>query len=300
MLSDLCTEYFEGSKSITCIRRDSKSAAWKDKVSKAVHYSVYRMAPDECKEDYDIALTAVHRCGSVYPHLPEAFQSDRRIVMAAVGSDASIFEDLPENLRADLDIARAAVKGDGAVLKFAPPEVQANLSIVRDAVKSNYWALLHSCPDCWDSELVLSTLAAWALDKKPSVSKELLRHPRMQQLFGEKNFVMAALRRDPDWIKFASSDLRSDREVVGFAVSAKGSALQWVSDEMRADPEIVALAVGKDPLALKFASELLRADRDLVLMAVKSDARALCHASLDLQRTDSEIVVTALRNRRMA
>mmetsp|Transcript_76563 Transcript_76563/g.140182 ORF Transcript_76563/g.140182 Transcript_76563/m.140182 type:complete len:364 (-) Transcript_76563:18-1109(-) len=298
LLSNLCQQHCaedDGFKCLTLVRRSSDYASWKRRMSLASHYVAYREAPDMYKEDYDFCLTAVHACEGVYQFLPERFKNDHRMVIAAVARDPFVFEDLPEELRADVDVAWAAVKKSGAALKFAVPEIRANLSVVRNAVENHYQALFYSDASCWDYDLVLDALDAESNAKRRRC-QSLVSHPQIQQLCALKNFALAAVQRDPTYLRLVSNLLQMDREVVECAVSRDGSALQWASAELRDDDEIVASAVKNKAASLRFASRRLRDDRELVLSAVKSEAHTLCYASKDLQSFDAEIVITALRN----
>lgn len=298
LLSNLCQHpcaQDDGFKCLTLVRRSPDYASWKRKLGVAAHYSLYRSAPDMYKEDYDIALTAVQRCEGVYPYLPEDFKHDLRMVKAAVARDPAIFEDLPEYLRADVEVVGAAVKRKGTTLKFAAPEIKSNILVVRDAVKNEYQALLHSDASCWDHDLVLDALDAESTDKRFR-SQQLARHSCIQQLCADKDFALAAVQRNPTYLRIVSNALQMDREVVSCAVTRDGSALRWASPELRDDIEIVTSAVKNKAEALKFASQRLRDDRELVLSAVQSTGHALCYASKDLQMFDAEIVVAALRN----
>jgi hypothetical protein len=71
----------------------------------------------------------------------------------------------------------------------------------------------------------------------------------------------------------------STKEEVLKAVKQYGLALKYASDELRGDREVVMAAVKQDGLALKYASDELRGDREVVLAAVWQDAYALSCAS---------------------
>jgi hypothetical protein len=52
-------------------------------------------------------------------------------------------------------------------------------------------------------------------------------------------------------LKFASEELRADRELVKLAVQQGGYNLQYASEELRADRELVEFAVQKGDYALE-------------------------------------------------
>ena len=92
-------------------------------------------------------------------------------------------------------------------------------------------------------------------------------------------------------LKHASEELWGDREFVLAAVANNGYALQYASEELWADREVVLAAVANNGLALRFASEELRADREFVLAAVAMNVDKLVHWVNDDWWLDREFVL---------
>ena len=68
-------------------------------------------------------------------------------------------------------------------------------------------------------------------------------------------------------------------------MAQEGYALRFASDELKADRQVVLAAVAQHGLALQHASSALRNDREVVLAAVLQHGEALVHASAELQVT---------------
>ncbi|MBD97598.1 hypothetical protein CL648_02200, partial [bacterium] len=83
-------------------------------------------------------------------------------------------------------------------------------------------------------------------------------------------------------LQHASEELKGNREVVLAAVRQDGYALEYASEELKGDREVVLEAVKQDGYALEHASAELKGDREVVLEAVKQDGRALQYASAEL------------------
>ena len=66
------------------------------------------------------------------------------------------------------------------------------------------------------------------------------------------------------------------KPVVLAAVQQAGFALKYASDELRGDREVVLAAVQQDGFALKYASDELRGDREVVLAALTDGERWFC------------------------
>ena len=85
-------------------------------------------------------------------------------------------------------------------------------------------------------------------------------------------------------LRFASSKLQADREVVLAAVKQNGGALAFASDDLLfGDREVMLAAVTGNPCGIMFASKELCADREIVLTATMLDGFSLSFASDKLQ-----------------
>eukprot|EP00933_Yihiella_yeosuensis_P028771 TRINITY_DN22590_c0_g1_i1.p1 TRINITY_DN22590_c0_g1~~TRINITY_DN22590_c0_g1_i1.p1 ORF type:complete len:482 (+),score=113.26 TRINITY_DN22590_c0_g1_i1:60-1505(+) len=94
----------------------------------------------------------------------------------------------------------------------------------------------------------------------------------------------------------AAESIKSNRDIMLFALSHTGEILAKLSKAFKSDEEIVLSAVkGSNGSAMEFASELLRSDRQFVMKAVKMGGHALGYVSEELQN-DKEIVLEAVRS----
>ena len=102
-----------------------------------------------------------------------------------------------------------------------------------------------------------------------------------------KRFMLLALASNGQALRFASDELRADRDLVRVAVAQCDHALKHASDELRADPDVVRAALAQDSSALRYASAELRADQDVVLAAVVRHGSALEYASPSSRPTET-------------
>lgn len=302
MLSTLRAHVCSGVLDLTLIRRSEEAVEWLNKVRRARHYNVFREAPEHIKEDREIALEAARKNGNCLDFMSAQFQEDHEIVLAAVQQDANIFSTLQAHHQADREIAMAAVHQDGRQLKCAASQLRSDREVVLCAVKNAGRALLHAAPECWDHEVVLEAVSSVGrvlpnsstpmLDR--AAARELWKNPQIQQICGDRDFILLAVERDPAYLQFASDALRADREVVMRALDYDACALQYAASTLQADREIVTKAVLKNPAALEFAAQVLKDDRALVIMAVEKNGMAYKFASPELQK-DEEVLVVAMR-----
>ena len=120
-------------------------------------------------------------------------------------------------------------------------------------------------------------------------------------------------------LRFASTNLKSDRITVIYAVKQQGCALKYASKSLQSDLEIVLFAVKQDGLALEYASYDLQCNIDVILTAMNQNKHAfeyigkevyydhimmhsivkiygvaLCYASPEINN-NREIVLTAVK-----
>ena len=100
-------------------------------------------------------------------------------------------------------------------------------------------------------------------------------------------------------LRYCSSRLQQDVEVVREAVGLAGENLQFASKEMKSNPNIVRVAVAQNGLSLQFGSKEMKSDKDIVRRAVAQNGLALKFANEDLKRIPS-IVIQAVTRTGMA
>ncbi len=115
-----------------------------------------------------------------------------------------------------------------------------------------------------------------------------------EELRGDFEVVLEAVKRDGRALEHASDKLRGDRDLVIAAVRTSCDVLQYASEEFCGDREVILEAVRLDDNALSFATAELRGDKEFVLEAVRRNGFVLLDASAEL-RSDKEVVLEAVR-----
>ena len=96
-----------------------------------------------------------------------------------------------------------------------------------------------------------------------------------KQLWKDKDFVRLILIKDIAYLKFASDELKADRELILFAISyslRESSFLEFCSEDLRSDKEFVIKSVDLYANNLEFASDELKKDKEVVTKAyIKND-----------------------------
>lgn len=93
-------------------------------------------------------------------------------------------------------------------------------------------------------------------------------------LQSNRDFFRKTLHSHPSLLKFASSNIKEDKELVLKALSQDGDSLEYVSENFKNDPSIVLTAL-KDYTAIQYASEELLNNRQFLIEAVKKNVWSL-------------------------
>ncbi len=218
-----------------------------------------------CKKEIVLAAMQARRIpiGRLLLYTNYILKNDKEVVLAAVRQSGCELKNASEKLKDNIDVVLAAVCNDGESLQYASDRLKNNSKIVLAAVRQNVWALQHAS----------------------------------ERLKGDKVIVMAALQtRCKIWetpFRFASAELRADRNVVLKAVQQSFHALEYANEILKNDKEIVLEAIRLSGPAFKNASDSLKDDRDFVLKVVRQSSAALEYVSPRL-RKDKDIVLAAV------
>lgn len=146
---------------------------------------------------------------------------------------------------------------------------------------SAYWG-----QDLWsDKDCVLAAVAANPNDLL--LASDALRN--------DPDVVLCAIRRDESAIRFAPAEMQANKELVLSAIGeGHWKVFGFVSQTLQDDPDVARAAIAANPQALRWASERLRARKNIVVPAVKKDCDALQWAA-DSLRYDKEVIIAAVK-----
>eukprot|EP00930_Biecheleria_cincta_P098524 TRINITY_DN9017_c0_g1_i1.p1 TRINITY_DN9017_c0_g1~~TRINITY_DN9017_c0_g1_i1.p1 ORF type:complete len:794 (-),score=199.57 TRINITY_DN9017_c0_g1_i1:251-2593(-) len=201
---------------------------------------------------------------------------------AAVLEDWKLLGKAPEEVRGNKQLVRGAIMASmGEALKFAAPELQADEEVVLEATSYFGTAFADAAPGLRnDRNFVLKAVAAnaAALASAPEEfrgDRLLLRSAAQNghgaalqgakaSLQGDRALVLEMVTDDAETYKYASEDLKQDRDFALQVVKRNGKALRSVLPKFKADPEIVQAAMTQDPSVAAHAHASRRAEMGVV------------------------------------
>lgn len=110
-----------------------------------------------------------------------------------------------------------------------------------------------------------------------------------------RSTLLSKVTNDGLYLRYISSELKDDKELVVAAVKQNGHALEYASARLQNDKQVVALAIAQCGFALKYASSKLQDDKEIVIASVSQYGNTLEYASPRLQ-DDKEVVTAAVKH----
>eukprot|EP01043_Picozoa_sp_COSAG02_P075530 COSAG02_NODE_15618_length_1155_cov_0.929924_1_plen_279_part_00 len=197
-----------------------------------------------------------------------------------------------------MDPANVEPQDVAAVIKAASPELRADKDLMLVAIKSAGPHMVNVLKLASESVLADRDFIYNLITSDYGHHHALLKHVA-PAIAADREVVNAAMNRSCWAFRWASDDLKADRELAMMAVSQKGCgallgsvAKSLVGSAGSADTELVLTAVGTSCDALDYVEELQN-DRDLMLAAVRVNGDCIEHISPDL-KADREVVAEAV------
>ena len=180
------------------------------------------------------------------------------MVLAAVRQNGYELQYASDDLQSDREVVLAAVRTDGYALN--PPPTISSPTASGPCRHSAEWRI--AAPRLRRAQVrprggPCRGSAVWIC------TKVRLRRPQVRPRGGP-----AAVRQNGYALKYASDDLKSDREVV-FA-TIRSMHMEYASDDLKSDREVVLAAVRQNGFALEYASDDLGRMK-VVLIAVRKN-----------------------------
>ena len=185
---------------------------------------------DEYKNDYEIIEKAVSVYGMLFEHILESMKMDKHLATLAVRSDGLSLKHMAITLQDDHDVVFTAVKDNGLALEFASERLQNVYEIVDEAIGRNSYKT-----DC---------------------------HPFRR----DKHEI---LKREKIALRFASSELRNDKQLGKKAIMNNYLSVRFVCDELKDDYNLMYEIVEKDFEMYPYVSSRLKKDKTLAKLFIK-------------------------------
>jgi lambda repressor-like predicted transcriptional regulator len=197
----------------------------------------FEFAPPELKSDVSVVMELLESDPAVLLFASPEIRANRSVVLKAVSKRGSALAAASENLRADRDIVLAAVRQDGESLRFASESLKADREVAVEAIEHDPYY-------------------EGTAGRKPAIayaSEALKTNP---------DFILEAIEAEKAGynsvvVDYIPKVLFSTREFVLKLVSTRGDTLKYASSSMRSDIDIVLAAVKQDPTAIKYAEKKL-------------------------------------------
>lgn len=128
-----------------------------------------------------------------------------------------------------------------------------------------------------------------------SVEKAEFLDSKIKERLSNKEYVIKAIESSitGNVFRYASKELKADKDVALAAVIKYGYNLRYVAGEYKNDKAFMLAVVKKAPFSLEYASEELKSDKDIVHTAIQRDGLAFQCASDEL-KANKEVALAAV------
>ena len=251
--------------------------------------------------DRAAALVCVRHHGAALRLFDERFRMDREVVELAIETEPFMLKLCAKHYGDDEAMVLRAVGRQGQLLRYASQRLRALSHVVIAAVANGncpsawQWALGEAARDPFVVEAALLG-SSMALKYAPEDLRDdyatalravhlnaFAMHYVSQRLAKDRRLIRAAVEQHPRVVCMCLAVAADDAELMGLAVAACGSLLEFASPRLRGDRGLVLSAVSAYGLALQFASPELRDDYAVVTVAIHSRGGAWAHASARLR-----------------
>ena len=267
-----------------------------------VHHSrSFQYASPSVRSNKHAVIQVVRKNGQQLAHAAQHLKSDRDVVAAAVRTNYAALQFVNEPLRSNRAFVLETVKRWPNAYEFVSQSLKLCPKVVKAAWP--YLANRHfgGLPPALQHELMQDrSFVLQFVCSSGHLCTSALEHVP-EQYRSDKQVVLAAIKRNPRALAFASEALRDSRDFV----LAAGS-LEHASARLRGDRQLLLDVVArckerckqirKPDLNLMYAAEELLADRQLVLSTLHPDTCCSVLQRLNEQMRDDEEVMLAELN----
>ena len=169
-------------------------------------FPLLQFVPDKLKKDPEVVLAALDNNSYNLAHMDKNLYKNKDVVLRIVQIKAEYIKYASDALKDDRDVILKAIEqkyGGGAFI-YASPRLRKDRELVMKAFESYSWAFVAADKIYWDDREVAMIHPGFALASG-------VLSPR---LCADRELVMAAVKEKPTSYRFASEELKADKEIL--------------------------------------------------------------------------------------
>ena len=206
---------------------------------------------DAMKNDKEVVMVAVTQNGMALAHASVRLRHTREVVKVAVQQNGLALETASYELRADKEVCLIAAKQNIHSLAYADDSVKNEADFMLKIVELNAEALVYASESVRSNSKIVFTAVKQLGTTLEWASKELQNDRKIVAAA----VLDCAVPGDPNRpqvtaLDFASDDIKADKKFVAALIERNPLCYCGASSDVRSDPEIVLLAAGANPQLL--------------------------------------------------
>ena len=221
--------------------------------------SAIQYASNRLKMKKDLALKAIRQNYVAFEYLPLSMQKQDDILETYLYSHPCEFYTKMPVLITDKEKAYHYIDIWGLALAFVSEELRDDMDLVKLAIAKDGYNLIYASERLKNNKDLMKE----AVKKDSDVLYEFYANHPIQ----DRDFLKEMVEVDSSALKYASQELKDDKEIALFALKKDGNAFAWISHRLQADPDIWEVLRNSVDLNLSYQSlskELL-ANKDFLI-----------------------------------
>ena len=197
--------------------------------------AILEYAPENLRNDRDYVLEMVRGAAGLPDMTLDELADNRDVMLKAVQQYGLLLRYASDALRNDEELVIAAVSQDYMAIGYASEEMRTKFNVVDTALRSKLVARLYV--DVFNPRRQLTDSVEEQI--KPRIRRLFTEYPELQN---ERRFINIIIKFDEIGFRYASDDLKNNRDAVLHAVWANWHSYFFASDRIKRDLEIITEA----------------------------------------------------------
>ena len=270
--------------------------------------AMYKLIPDELKNNKLIAIQAITKDGNLYADMPLIFRMDKNIFMSALitCNIEQIFTYIPGEIKSDPVIGEKIIYKAPKLIKKMPALYLKNNKLVKfatsnkvddivgyltDEQKNDKDLMVHIIKHITNKARLATTYAILSptLKHDDDIVNIAIKIDGSYIKYGSdmiKNTpicIVKAIKTCPSAITYGSDKIQNDYNLISYLLLININVYEFISDEFKNDLELALIMCRTRASLLKHASERIKNNKCLVRLAVENDPTSFEHASVELK-----------------
>lgn len=217
----------------------------------------YTFMERELMDNIELVYYALSKDPYIYTYLPHHHKEDKKLFLYAISLDSQNFSCTSKKLQDDKELALLAVKNNGYLINYVSDRLKEDKDIVIAALKNE------PASSRYISDTLISDMEIIKLALKKDVGNIVKRIP--EEIINNKEYLLELISINDLVIRYASSQLQDDYEIIEAGVKKNGYAIFYASERLQQDFNLISLAIETYPILILNFADKFKKNKELII-----------------------------------